>query len=129
MHIFPYACFVIYMYVGVVCFYTLTLNKICIRCMWVKHNVIISLIIIWVNIINNICVGIFKRFCLYLYCRSRSSYQKGGGECLDLFIQFNLARTNLISSAICREFLCSKIWGERWLFVLLMWVELLTITV
>ena len=45
------------------------------------------------------------------------------------FLCLSQART-WISNVICHDpFLCSMIWGERWLFVLLILVELLTINV
>ena len=78
---------------------------------------------------KRICACFFI-VCLYMYCRWRSQEKVGKPlNGLTHHIFEPVSSQNLVSNVICCVFLCSMVWGEMWLFILLILVELLTITV
>ena len=67
--------------------------------------------------------------CVYQFCRLRFNYQEREGlESLNRFnvlVCISQARTGYLPACV---FLCSMIWGKRYLFTLLILVESLTVT-
>ena len=68
------------------------------------------------------------------YCHRIPNYQEGGIGTFNRFIPapfvcLSQSRTCISNVTCCCVFMCSKILGERWLFILLILLELLTITV
>ena len=100
--------------------------------LWYLHALLTfdSMWTFWVK--TNFCR--FFIVCLYMYCCWRSSYQKARAKVplTDLIPPHfcacpSQARTGFPTSYVI-VFLCSVSWGENWLLILLILVELLTIT-